>query len=479
MFELLKDLLNLKKAVEDNQKKLAAIEKNLSDKEKLYEKIKSEAFDESKKDASKIVFEAEEKAKKINDEISKKDNLLSEVKELENKADRIQKKITKEETRFSQLTYINKKLESYIESAQFYDRMKDQMVNVENLNEEEKKIHEELLPTVTLKLHCIDVKELKKKFKDNEKAIKETLEKYEGRYTTKANATIYKLMVIALQAELQNVLYNLKFNKLENSVTDIKKITQKYLAIAGEGNQSIVNTLVKFITSIEYLFIKAIEIEYEYYIKKEMEKEEQARLREQMRQEAEERKLLEQQQKQIEKEEEKYNVEMTKTKEMLENAKDDEKINQLTARLKELEDQLNAVHEKKEEIIKLQNGKAGYVYIISNLGSLGENTFKIGMTRRLNPQDRVDELGDASVPFRFDVHSFIFSDSAVDLETKMHSILEKKRVNKINHRKEFFNVTIDELEALVQELYPSAEFNRTMIAEEYRQSLSIDELESL
>ena len=196
-----------------------------------------------------------------------------------------------------------------------------------------------------------------------------------------------------------------------------------------------------------------------------MEKEEQARLREQMRQEAEERKLLEQQQKQIEKEEEKYNIEMAKTKEMLENAKDDEKILQLQSRLKELEEQLNAVHEKKEEIIKLQNGKAGYVYIISNLGSFGESTFKIGMTRRLNPQDRVDELGDASVPFRFDVHSFIFSDSAVDLETKMHNILEKKRVNKINLRKEFFNVTIDELEALVQELYPSAEFNKTMIAE--------------
>ena len=129
---------------------------------------------------------------------------------------------------------------------------------------------------------------------------------------------------------------------------------------------------------------------------------------------------------------------------------------------------------KKDEISKLQNGKAGNVYIISNLGSFGENIFKIGMTRRINPQERVDELGSASVPFRFDVHSFIFSDDAVGLESKMHEILNNKRVNKVNTRKEFFYSSIDELEELVNQLDPTAEFNRTMIAEEFRQSQSID-----
>ena len=129
---------------------------------------------------------------------------------------------------------------------------------------------------------------------------------------------------------------------------------------------------------------------------------------------------------------------------------------------------------KKDEISKLQNGKAGNVYIISNLGSFGENVFKIGMTRRLNPQDRVDELGSASVPFRFDVHSFIFSDDAVTLENKLHSILNDKRVNKVNMRKEFFYSSLDELENLVSELDPTAEFNRTMLAEEFRQSQSTD-----
>ena len=98
------------------------------------------------------------------------------------------------------------------------------------------------------------------------------------------------------------------------------------------------------------------------------------------------------------------------------------------------------------------------------------------MTRRLNPQDRVNELGDASVPFKFDVHSFIFSEDAVGLESKLHTILNEKRVNKVNLRKEFFRVTIDELETLVTEIEPTAEFNKTMLAEEFKQSLSTDEI---
>ena len=97
------------------------------------------------------------------------------------------------------------------------------------------------------------------------------------------------------------------------------------------------------------------------------------------------------------------------------------------------------------------------------------------MTRRINPQDRVNELGDASVPFKFDVHSFIFSENAVSLEANIHKRLNSKRVNKVNSRKEFFYSSIDELEQLVNELEPTAEFNKTMMATEFRQSISTDE----
>ncbi|MDB8457694.1 GIY-YIG nuclease family protein [Turicibacter sanguinis] len=189
-----------------------------------------------------------------------------------------------------------------------------------------------------------------------------------------------------------------------------------------------------------------------------------------MKQEVEERKQLEQQRKQVEKEEAKYIGEINKVKELLLITDNQDKLSQLNNKIEELQRQLFDVEQKKDDIIKRQNGKAGNVYIISNLGSFGENIFKVGMTRRLEPMDRVKELSDASVPFMFNVHSFIFSDDAVALEQKLHSILEKNRVNKINLRKEFFNVSIDELEKIVTEIDPTAEFNKTMIAEEYRQS---------
>ena len=260
-------------------------------------------------------------------------------------------------------------------------------------------------------------------------------------------------MVIALRAELQNILYNLKYEKLDTSIGDVKKVTQKFLKVAAEGNQSIAGTLTKFIGEIEYLFINAVKIEQS--------RQEQLAIREQMRQEAQERKALEAERKKVEKEESKYNTEIEKLQNQLQSASSSE-LEQLNARILQLQAQLSEVVLKKEEISNLANGKAGNVYVISNLGSFGENVFKIGMTRRLNPQDRVDELGNASVPFKFDVHSFIFSDDAVGLESKLHEILNQKRVNKVNMRKEFFNVTIDELEELVTEIEPTAEFNRTM-----------------
>ena len=316
----------------------------------------------------------------------------------------------------------------------------------------------------------MDIKDLKKAFSENDKNISKILETYSSRYTTKANQAIYKLMVIALRAELQNILYSLKYEKLDKSIDEIKEITSKYLSIAGSGNQSILSTLTKFIGEIEYLFINAAKIEYNYYVKKEQARQEQIALREQMRQEAAERKELQKERQRIENEEKKFNQELNKLNEQISTSSDNAEIEQLKARVLELQSQLSDVIIKKDEIASLENGKAGTVYIISNLGSFGENVFKIGMTRRLNPQERVDELGSASVPFKFDVHSFIFSKDAVLLESKMHEMLNKQRVNKVNRRKEFFRITIDELEELVNKIEPTAEFNKTMIAEEFRNS---------
>ena len=283
-------------------------------------------------------------------------------------------------------------------------------------------------------------------------------------------------MVIALEAELQNVLFNMRYSKLDKAIKDIKAIISKYQKIATDGNQSIATTVTKFIGEIEYLFIEAIKIEYEYYIQKERIKEEQKARRDQMRQEAAERKILEEERKKVEQEEEKYKNEIINIKDQLAATDDELMIKQLEERIAKIQAQLGEVEKKKEDIIKLQHGQAGYIYILSNLGSFGENTFKVGMTRRIDPQDRVDELGSASVPFKFDVHSLIFSNNATDLEYKLHKQLNNKKVNKVNLRKEFFNATIDELEDLVYSLEPSAEFNRTMLAEQYYQSMAVKEV---
>jgi hypothetical protein len=117
------------------------------------------------------------------------------------------------------------------------------------------------------------------------------------------------------------------------------------------------------------------------------------------------------------------------------------------------------------------NIRAGYVYVISKVGSLGEGTVKIGMTRRLEPMDRVKELGDASVPFRFDVHALFFSEDAVGVETMLHQQFSKQRMNKINLRREFFKVSPQEvLEALKEHDVEILEFDLEAAAEEFRLS---------
>lgn len=437
-----------------------------------------EYFARTKKSADdysrNVRAKAEQSVSSLTEEIDKKKATIAELNEsinsLTETESRRQKnlktavnKLTRSKALYGSVTYA---IDNFFNYAPEFTSCK--------LSSTDENDYEELSPSVILKLHYMDMRDLRKAYKDNEKQILKVLEEYKDRYTTKANRAIYALMVIALQAELQNILYNLKYEKLDVAIEQVKAVTAKYQAVATNGNQSIAGTITKFIGQIEYLFINAVKIEYNYYVKKEQAHQEQLAIREKMRQEAEERKALEAEKKKVEKEESKYQEQITNLKAQLSNAEDEELAN-LKSRILELEGQLASVTVKKENIVALQNGKAGNVYIISNLGSFGDKMFKIGMTRRLDPQDRVNELGDASVPFKFDVHSFIFSDDAVGLETELHKRLDAKRVNKVNRRKEFFYSTVDELEALVSEIDPTAEFNKTMLAEDFRQSLSSDE----
>ena len=428
-------------------------------------------YEETVAAAEKAKATAETELKSINEKIAEGNSIKNDIinanaelskqtEKLEKQLGTVERKLQKERELYSAVTYA---VDSYFEYDPSLDKCK-----LPTYMEEQ---YDELAPTVTLRIHAMDTKALNKSYKDNDKQITELLGQYQERYTTKANKAIYSLMVIGLRSELQNILTNLKFDKIDNAIEQIKAVTAKYIAIAGEGNQSIASTLTKFIGATEYLFINAAKIEYDYYVKKEQARQEQIAIREQMRQEAQERRELEAQKKKIEAEESKYHSEIAKVKQQMLEASEAEKA-AYEARILELKSQLSDITVKKDTIVNLQNGKAGNIYIISNLGSFGENVFKIGMTRRLDPQERIDELGSASVPFKFDVHSFIFSKDAVSLETELHQRLNDKRVNKVNLRKEFFNATVDELEELVSEIDPTAEFNKTMAAEEYRQSVS-------
>ncbi len=150
-----------------------------------------------------------------------------------------------------------------------------------------------------------------------------------------------------------------------------------------------------------------------------------------------------------------------------------DKIQKIETNLQELE------VKKADADRREQNARAGHVYIISNIGSFGEDVFKIGMTRRLEPMDRIKELGDASVPFEFDVHAMIFSEDAPALESSLHKHFEKNSINRVNPRKEFFKVSLDKIEEYVKANYSqTTRFTKIPIASEYRQSMEIVEKEA-
>lgn len=210
----------------------------------------------------------------------------------------------------------------------------------------------------------------------------------------------------------------------------------------------------------------------EYQIKKQDEKEALKQARADMREQAKLQKELEEQRKKIEKEQNHYQTAYEKIKQQLVSDPDN---TDLQDKMHQLENQLSDIDKALVEVDYRQaNMKAGYVYIISNIGAFGENVYKIGMTRRLDPQERVDELGDASVPFNFDVHAMIFSDDAPALEAALHRAFEDKKLNMVNQRREFFNVTLDEIKKVVRENYDkTVEFIDVPDAEQYRISQKI------
>ena len=189
------------------------------------------------------------------------------------------------------------------------------------------------------------------------------------------------------------------------------------------------------------------------------------------------RREIEREKQKIEKEENQFNNEVKKLMGYMQKAKDDVEKQLYIDKIQELEDKLKALASDKENVLQReQNTRAGFVYIISNIGSFGESVYKIGMTRRLDPMDRINELSSASVPFPFDVHAMIFSEDAPALETLLHHHFQENQVNKVNARKEFFRVDLDEIKKLVLENHnATVKFVDIPDALEYRETLKMEE----
>ena len=194
------------------------------------------------------------------------------------------------------------------------------------------------------------------------------------------------------------------------------------------------------------LKIKEAQLRYEQILLAEQEKE---RKRDERIAEQEYKKAI----LKAEKDEEKIAKALEEEKTKFANAKNELEIEKLRTKIAQLESDLQEAKNLHQKALSMaQQTRTGYVYIISNIGSFGENIHKIGLTRRLNPMDRIDELSNASVPFPFDVHAFIYSDDAPALEAKLHQIFSKKRVNAINYRKEYFNVTLEEIKEVIRDI---------------------------
>lgn len=205
------------------------------------------------------------------------------------------------------------------------------------------------------------------------------------------------------------------------------------------------------------------------------EKEEQRRIKEQLREEEKARREYERAIKEAEKEEKTIQQAIDKATKELTLAGEEQRI-VLEQKLAELQIKYEEAEAKNHRAISMaQQTRSGHVYVISNIGSFGENIYKIGMTRRLEPLDRVRELGDASVPFSFDVHAMIYSDDAPSLENHLHKVFNDKQVNKINSRKEFFNVGIKDIKSTIQEMNIDAHWTMFAEAKEYRESLALNE----
>lgn len=283
-----------------------------------------------------------------------------------------------------------------------------------------------------------------------------------GRKMTSDNV---KQILRCFNCECENAIEKVKFNNFDRMEERIRK-TYSILNQLNETNK------ISIRSPFLELKLQELALAHEYQLKLQQEKEDRRLIREQQREEAALLKEIEETRKTIDKEMRHYEQALENAKTQLESCLESDK-EAIIIKITEFEGKKAELLKKQADIdYRLENQKAGYVYIISNIGSFGEGVYKIGMTRRLDPQERIDELGDASVPFFFDVHAMIFSADAPALEAALHRAFQKNKMNLINQRREFFRVPLNEIKAVIKENHDkSIEFVDIPSAEQYRETV--------
>lgn len=272
-----------------------------------------------------------------------------------------------------------------------------------------------------------------------------------------------RLLMRAYNSECDELVRRVKFSNIERTIDQIGRLA---VTIEKQG------TVIGLRIPPEYVSLKQDEarLSYEYACFKEEEKERAREERERRREEMALKREIAEKRKKLKKERELY---ANALRDLDAQIGPGEPTGAQAAKRAELVAALGEVDRATKDVdYREANQRAGYVYVISNIGSFGEGVYKIGMTRRLDPQERIRELSDASVPFNFDVHAMIFSDDAPGLEAALHREFEDRKVNLVNGRREFFRVTLDEIKAVVKANYDkTVEFVDVPDAEQYRTSL--------
>lgn len=284
-----------------------------------------------------------------------------------------------------------------------------------------------------------------------------------GRVMTKKNI---KILLMAFNGECDAQIEKARWNNCQ-------LIAERLDSIYNRLNKLSEPDAIQITREFFRLKKEQLQLAFEYQQKLYQEKEEARSIAEEKREEEKAQREIEKARKDAERDELYYSKALEKVKKEIESATG-AKYESLADKITYLESELNAAIELKSRAISMaQQTRRGYVYVISNIGSFGEDVFKIGMTRRLDPVDRIRELSNASVPFKYDIHAMILSEDAPTLESELHKTFSSKRLNLINGRKEFFNVNIDEIESKISEMGLNVEVAEMSEARDYRESISL------